>query len=88
MSHRKALTAFQYHRHLGFWFDLDVRTGSAMLDAGVELRDVQVAVRHADPRTTMRCDRARKNRATFDFLVRAYADGSFSNWTRGLKSCP
>jgi integrase/recombinase XerD len=32
-----------------------------MLDAGVSLRDVQIAARHADPRTTMRHDRARKN---------------------------
>ncbi len=32
-----------------------------MLDAGVGLRDVQIAARHADPRTTMRYDRARKN---------------------------
>jgi integrase/recombinase XerD len=32
-----------------------------MLDAGVCLRDVQIAARHADPRTTMRYDRARKN---------------------------
>jgi integrase/recombinase XerD len=31
------------------------------LDAGVDLRDVQIAARHADPRTTMRYDRARKN---------------------------
>ena len=30
-----------------------------MLDAGVDLRDVRVAARHADPRTTMRYDRAR-----------------------------
>jgi integrase/recombinase XerD len=35
-----------------------VTTGS---DAGVDLRDVQIAARHADPRTTMRYDRARKN---------------------------
>ena len=28
------------------------------LDAGVDLRDVQIAARHADPRTTMRYDRA------------------------------
>ena len=28
---------------------------------GVDLRDVQVTARHADPRTTMRYDRARKN---------------------------
>ena len=32
-----------------------------MLDPGVSLRDVQIAARHADPRTTMRYDRARKN---------------------------
>ena len=30
-------------------------------DAGVGLRDVQIAARHADPRTTMRYDRARQN---------------------------
>jgi integrase/recombinase XerD len=34
---------------------------TSMLDAGVDLRDVQIAARHADPRTTMRYDRARKN---------------------------
>jgi hypothetical protein len=34
---------------------------ATMLDAGVDLRDVQIAARHADPRTTMRYDRARKN---------------------------
>ena len=28
---------------------------------GVSLRDTQIAARHADPRTTMRYDRARKN---------------------------
>jgi hypothetical protein len=32
-----------------------------MLDAGVDLRDVQIAARHADPRTTMRYDRASPN---------------------------
>jgi integrase/recombinase XerD len=39
------------------------RTCSAttMLDAGVDLRDVQIAARHADPRTTMRYDRTRTN---------------------------
>ncbi|TMQ91343.1 integrase [Actinomadura soli] len=31
------------------------------LDAGVDLRDVQIAARHADARTTMRYDRARNN---------------------------
>jgi integrase/recombinase XerD len=34
---------------------------TTMLDAGVDLRDVQIAARHADPRTTMRYDRAHKN---------------------------
>jgi site-specific recombinase XerD len=34
---------------------------TTMLDAGVDLRDVQIGARHADPRTTMRYDRARKN---------------------------
>jgi site-specific recombinase XerD len=34
---------------------------TTMLEAGVDLRDVQIAARHADPRTTMRYDRARKN---------------------------
>jgi integrase len=31
---------------------------TAALDAGVPLRDVQEAASHADPRTTMRYDRA------------------------------
>jgi site-specific recombinase XerD len=30
-----------------------------LLDAGASLRDVQIAARHADPRITMRYDRAR-----------------------------
>ena len=34
---------------------------TTMLDAGVDLRDVQIAARHADPRTTMRYDRAHTN---------------------------
>ena len=34
---------------------------TTMLDAGVSLRDVQTAARHADPKTTTRYDRARKN---------------------------
>ena len=32
---------------------------TAALDAGVPMRDVQEAASHADPRTTMRYDRAR-----------------------------
>jgi hypothetical protein len=34
---------------------------STSFDAGADLRDVQIAARHADPRTTMRYDRARTN---------------------------
>jgi integrase/recombinase XerD len=34
---------------------------TTMLDAGADLRDVQIAARHADPRTMMRYDRARNN---------------------------
>ncbi len=34
---------------------------TTMLDAGVDFRDVQIAARHADSRTTMRYDRARQN---------------------------
>jgi integrase/recombinase XerD len=34
---------------------------TTMLDAGVDVRDPHLAARHADPRTTMRYDRARKN---------------------------
>jgi integrase/recombinase XerD len=34
---------------------------TTLLDAGVDLRDTQIAARHADPRTTMRYHRARTN---------------------------
>ena len=34
---------------------------TSCFDAGVPLRDVQEAASHADPRTTMRYDRARNN---------------------------
>jgi integrase/recombinase XerD len=34
---------------------------TAALDAGVPLRDVQDAASHADPRSTMRYDRARQS---------------------------
>ena len=33
---------------------------TTMLDTGVDLRDVQIAARHADPRTTMRYVNSRK----------------------------
>jgi integrase/recombinase XerD len=46
---------------------------TTMLDAGVDLRDVQIAARHADPRTTMRYDRARKNLDRHpNYLLAAY----------------
>ena len=35
---------------------------TAPLDAGVALRDVQIAARHADPRTTTRYDRLPRRR--------------------------
>jgi integrase len=50
---------------------------SPPLDAGVPLRDVQEAASHADPRTTMRNDRARVSldrHATY--IVAAYLAGA------------
>jgi integrase/recombinase XerD len=50
---------------------------TAALDAGVPLRDVQKAASHADPRTTMRYDRARGSldrHATY--IVAAYVAGA------------
>ena len=50
---------------------------TAALDAGVPLRDVQEAASHADPRTTIRYDRAR---ASLDrhatYIVSAYIAGA------------
>jgi integrase/recombinase XerD len=44
-----------------------------MLDAGVSLRDVQTAARHADPHTTMRHDLARNNLDRHpNYLLAAY----------------
>ncbi|WP_199489278.1 tyrosine-type recombinase/integrase [Micromonospora craniellae] len=46
---------------------------TTMLDAGVSLRDVQTAARHADPRTTMRYDQARKKpRPAPNYIPAAY----------------
>jgi hypothetical protein len=50
---------------------------TAALDAGVPLRDVQEAASHADPRTTIRYDRARGSldrHATY--IVAAYVAGT------------
>jgi integrase/recombinase XerD len=52
-------------------------TAATSLDAGVPLRDVQEAASHADPRTTMRYDRARGSldrHATY--IVAAYVAGA------------
>ncbi|MFA1544598.1 tyrosine-type recombinase/integrase [Actinomadura monticuli] len=46
---------------------------TAMPDAGVDLRDLQIAARHADPRTTMRYDRARNNLGRHpNYILAAY----------------
>jgi integrase/recombinase XerD len=46
---------------------------TTMLDAGVDLHDVQIGGRHADPRTTMRYDRARKEpRPAPNYILAAY----------------
>jgi hypothetical protein len=58
-------------------FDLLRTTLSTGFDAGVPLRDVQEAASHADPRTTMRYDRAR---ASLDrhatYILAAYVAGA------------
>ncbi len=49
----------------------------AALDAGVPLRDVQIAARHADPRTTTRYDRARNNLDRHaSYVVTAFVAGA------------
>jgi hypothetical protein len=40
---------------------IEMRRSAASLDAGVPLRDVQLAARHADPRTTTIYDHGRQN---------------------------
>jgi integrase/recombinase XerD len=46
---------------------------TTMLDAGVDLRHAQIAARHADTRTTMRYDRARKNLGRYpNYILAAY----------------
>ncbi len=52
--------------------------GTTMLGAGVDLRHVQIAARHADARTTMRDDRACKNldRHPNDILAAVMVSGT------------
>jgi len=58
-------------------FDTVGKPLTTSFDAGVPLRDVQEAASHADPRTTMRYDRAR---ASLDrhatYIVAAYIAGA------------
>jgi integrase/recombinase XerD len=50
---------------------------------GRTLRDVQIAARHADPRTTMRYDRARNNLDRHpNYILAAY----MASGTNGLSS--
>ncbi len=49
---------------------------TAALDAGVALRDVQIAARHADPRTTANYDRARQS-------LDRHANHTVSAWLSG-----
>lgn len=50
---------------------------TAALDAGVPLRDVQIAARHADPRTTTRYDGARNNLDRHaSYVVTAFVAGA------------
>ena len=50
---------------------------TTMLDAGVDIRDAQIAARHADPRTTIRYDRAQKNLDRHgNYVLAAYMAGA------------
>jgi len=50
---------------------------TACLDAGVPLRDVQIAARHSDPRMTTRYDRARGNLDRHaNYVVAAFIAGA------------
>ena len=63
-----------------------ISTSPAALDAGVPLRDVQEAASHADPRTTMRYDRARQSldrHATY--IVATFVAGSSRGDTSGTQ---
>ena len=57
----KPMTKTQLVAALAEEMGSDKKSAAAALDAGVALRDVQEAASHADPRTTMRYDRARRS---------------------------
>ena len=73
-------------RRVARWAGIDKRIGphtlrhafiTAALDAGVPLRDVQEAASHADPRTTIRYDRARTSLDRHAaYIVAAYVAGA------------
>ena len=67
---------------------------TTMLDADVDLRDVQIAARHADTRTTMPYDRAGKNLDRHpNYILAAYmASGTAGtpgsgHWPPGHPGC-
>jgi integrase/recombinase XerD len=66
----------QHRRPQGRTFDRVGISDFTSFDAGVPLRDVQIAARHADPRTTTVYDRRRQN---FDrhaaYVVVAFVTG-------------
>jgi site-specific recombinase XerD len=67
LARAAGVTAARMHPHM-----LRHTYVTTMLDAGVDLRDVQIAARHADPRTTMRYDRARTNLDRHPNILAAY----------------
>jgi integrase/recombinase XerD len=73
LANAAGITSARMHPHM-----LRNTYVTTMLDAGVDLRDVQIAAGHADPRTTMRYDRARKNLDRHpNYILAAYmADGT------------
>jgi integrase/recombinase XerD len=61
----------------GVWRPESPGVVAAALDAGVPSRDVQIAARHADPRTTAHHDRARNNLAHHaSYIVTAFVAGA------------
>lgn len=57
---------------------------TAALDAGVALRDVQEAASHADPRTTMRYDRARRSLDRYaTYIVATFVAGHADSGREG-----
>jgi integrase/recombinase XerD len=67
----------QHRRSQGRTFDRVGISDFTSFDAGVALRDVQVAARHADPRTTTRYDRARNNLDRHaSYVVTAFVAGA------------